>query len=137
LSSLLDTNVVSQRIKTHPDHKVVNWLSQLPEEDAFLSVVTLQELRTGIELLPAGRKRRDLDSWLVADIRRGYAGRILPITEEIADVSGRLIAKGKKEGAIPEANDALLAATAIVHGLQLATLNRKHFERLGVELVEF
>lgn len=115
----------------------MHWLSQLPEEDAFLSVVTLQELRTGIDLLPAGRKRRDLDSWLVSDIRRGYAGRILPVSEEIADVCGRLIARGKKEGAIPEANDALLAATAMVHGLQLATLNLKHFERLGVELVEF
>lgn len=115
----------------------MHWLSQLPETDAFLSVVTIQELRTGIELLPAGRKRRDLESWLVADIRRGYAGRILPITEEIADMCGRLIARGKKEGTIPEANDALLAATAMVHGLQLATLNRKHFERLGVELAEF
>lgn len=115
----------------------MHWLSQLPGEDAFLSVVTIQELRTGIELLPAGRKRRDLESWLTADIHRGYAGRILPITEEIADMCGRLIARGKKEAAIPEANDALLAATAMAHGLQLATLNRKHFERLGVELVEF
>jgi predicted nucleic acid-binding protein len=134
---LLDTNIVSQRIKPHPDEKVMRWLSQLPEGDAFLSVVTILELRTGIDLLPAGRKRRDLESWLVADIRRGYAARILPITEEIADICGRLIARGQKEGAIPEANDALFAATAMVHGLQLATLNRRHFERLGVELVEF
>jgi predicted nucleic acid-binding protein len=134
---LLDTNIVSQRIKPHPDEKVMQWLSQLPEGDAFVSVVTILELRTGIDLLPAGRKRRDLESWLVADIRRGYADRILPITEEIADMCGRLIARGKKVGAIPETNDALLAATAMVHGLQLATLNRKHFERLGVELAEF
>lgn len=115
----------------------MHWLSNAAEADAFLSVITIQELRTGIELLPAGRKRRDLELWLVADIHRGYAGRILPVTEEIADVCGRLIARGKKEAAIPEANDALLAATAIVHGLQLATLNRRHFERLGVELVKF
>jgi hypothetical protein len=134
---LLDTNIVSQRIKPHPDEKVMQWLSQLPEGDAFLSVVTILELRTGIDLLPAGRKRRDLESWLVADIRRGYAGRILPITEEIADICGRLIARGKKAGAIPEANDALLAATTMVYGLRLATLNQKHFGRLGVDLVEF
>ena len=137
LASLLDTSVVSQRVKTSPDERVADWLSQIPKEEAFLSVVTLQELRTGIELLPAGRKRRDLESWLVSDIHRGYAGRILPITEEVADVCGRLIAQGKKAGATPESNDALLAATAMVHGLTLATLNRKHFERLGVELVEF
>jgi predicted nucleic acid-binding protein len=137
LDSLLDTSVVSQRIKKSPDERVVRWLSAILRDEAFLSVVTLQELRTGIDLLPAGFKRRDLESWLVSDIHRGYEGRILPITEEITDVCGRLIARGKKAGATPEMNDALIAATAQVHHLQIATLNRKHFERLGVGLVEF
>ena len=137
MNSLLDTNIVSQRIRPIPNDKVMQWLIQLEEASAFLSVVTLQELRTGIQLLPSGRKRRDLEQWLMVDIRRGYAGRILPITEEIADMCGRVIAKGKLAGSLPEANDALLAATALVHGLRVATLNRKHFEKLGVELVEF
>lgn len=137
MNSLLDTNVVSQRIKLTPNDKVVQWLSQIEEASAFLSVVTIQELRTGVQLLPAGRKRRDLEQWLTVDIRRGYAGRILPVTEKIADMFGRVIAKGKLEGSLPEANDALLAATALVHGLKLATLNRKNFEKLGVELVGF
>ena len=137
MNSLLDTNIVSQRIKPIPNDKVMQWLSQLEETSAFLSVVTLQELRTGVQLLPSGRKRRDLEQWLMVDIRRGYAGRILPITEEIADMCGRVIAKGKLAGSLPEANDALLAATALVHGLKVATLNRKHFEKSGVELVEF
>jgi len=136
LNSLLDTNIVSQRIKPIPNDKVMQWLSQLEETSAFLSVVTLQELRTGAQLLPSGRKRRDLEQWLMVDIRRGYAGRILPITEEIADMCGRVIAKGRLAGSLPEANDALLAATALVHGLKVATLNRKHFEKSGVELVE-
>lgn len=129
--------MVSQRIKKSPDERVVRWLSAILRDEAFLSVVTLQELRTGINLLSAGFKRRDLESWLVSDIRRGYEGRILPITEEIADVSGRLIARGKKADATPEMNDALIAATAQVHGMRVATLNRRHFERLGVELVKF
>lgn len=137
MNSLLDTNIVSQRIKPIPNDKVMQWLIQLEEASAFLSVVTLQELRTGVQLLPSGRKRRDLEQWLMVDIRRGYAGRILPITEEIADMCGRIIAKGRITGSLPEANDALLAATALVHGLRVATLNRKHFEKLGVELVEF
>lgn len=136
MNSLLDTNIVSQRIKPIPNDKVMQWLSQLEETSAFLSVVTLQELRTGAQLLPSGRKRRDLEQWLMVDIRRGYAGRILPITEEIADMCGRVIAKGRLAGSLPEANDALLAATALVHGLKVATLNRKHFEKSGVELVE-
>jgi predicted nucleic acid-binding protein len=137
LSSLLDTNIVSQRIKPNPDEKVVGWLSRLPDSDSFLSVVSILELRTGIDLLPAGRKRRDLESWLVDSVRRGYRGRILPVSEEVADMCGRLIAKAKSEGSTPDVNDALIAATARVHGLTVATLNRTHFERLGVELVEF
>lgn len=135
--SLLDTSVVSQRIKSSPDEKIMRWLSQLPEESAFLSVVTIQELRTGVQLLPPGRKRRDLESWLVSDIHRGYAGRILPVTEEIADTCGRLIAQARKTGTTPEMNDVLIAATALVHELAIATLNRKHFVRLGVKLAEF
>lgn len=135
--SLLDTVVISQRIKPNPDERVMRWLSQLHEEEAFLSVVTLQELRTGVDLLPAGRKRRDIESWLTSGVRQRYAGRILPITEEIANECGRLIARGKLQGALPETNDALLAATALVHGLQIATLNRKHFERLGVKVAGF
>jgi toxin FitB len=137
LSNLLDTSVISHRIKSVPDEKVMRWLSQVPSNQAFLSVVTIQELRTGVELLPAGHKRRNLETWLVRDIHRGYEGRILPITEEIADACGRLIARIKKSGKTPETNDVLLAATALTHGLRIATLNRRHFEGLGVELVEF
>jgi predicted nucleic acid-binding protein len=137
LASLLDTNIVSQRIKQVPDEGVMRWLTHLPQQDAFLSVITIQELRTGIELLPAGRKRRNLEAWLNLEIRPHYAGRILTITEDVADTTGKLIAKGQKTGHIPDMADALIAATALVHGLQVATLNRKHFERLGVALVKF
>lgn len=88
-------------------------------------------------MLPAGRKRRDLDRWLVEDIRRGYAGRILPVSEEIPDVGGRLVAQLRRDGTTPDVSDVLIAATAIVHKLKVATLNRRHFEKLGVELVVF
>lgn len=137
LASLLDTNIVSQRIKQTPEEGVVRWLSHIPQQDTFLSVITIQELRTGIELLPAGRKRRNLESWLNLEVRPHYAGRILPITEDIADIAGKLIAKGKKAGSVPDMADALIAATALVHGMSVATINQKHFERLGVELVRF
>jgi predicted nucleic acid-binding protein len=115
----------------------MKWLLQLPGQDAFLSVVTIQEIRTGIELLPAGQKRRNLESWLERDIRRGYAGRILPITEEIADRCGRLVAQMRRDAKTPATNDMLIAATAQVHSLQLATLNRDHFEGVDLELVKF
>ena len=113
----------------------MRWLSQLPAQEAFLSVVTIQEIRTGIELLAAGQKRRNLESWLGRDIRRGYAGRILPITEEIADRCGRLVAQLRRDAKTPAMNDMLIAATAQVHGLHLATLNWDHFEGLDLQLV--
>ena len=101
-TSLLDTNIVSQGIEPYPDEKVTPWLSGYPEAEAFVSVVSILELRLGIELLPTGRKQTNLESWLVTDIRRGYAGQILPVTEEIADRCGTLMAHGQKQGALPE-----------------------------------
>jgi predicted nucleic acid-binding protein len=124
-------------MKERPDQKVMMWLESVAPEDTFLSVVTILELRTGIELMSPGRKQRRLEAWLEDDVRKSYAGRILPITEEIASVCGRLIAELRKASETPGSNDCLLAATALVHGLKVATLNKKHFEKLGVELIEF
>jgi predicted nucleic acid-binding protein len=129
--------VLSQRIKSRPDGRVAAWLNNAIAGDVFLSVVTILEIRTGIELMAVGTKRTKLEAWLEGDVRRCYSGRILPVTEEIASVGGRLIAERRKASETPGSNDCLLAATALVHGLNVATLNRKHFEKLGVELVEF
>jgi predicted nucleic acid-binding protein len=137
LISLLDTDVVSQRTKIVPNPKAMSWLRQLSERDAYLSVVTIQEIRAGIDLLDAGRMRRDLDVWLEKDVRGRYAGRIFPVTEEIAEVAGRFVAQLKRRAKSPDANDMFIAATAHVHGLRLATLNKSHFEDLDIQLVVF
>jgi predicted nucleic acid-binding protein len=106
-------------------------------ESIFLSVITLVELRRGIQLLPQGKRREALDEWLLNDVAEAYEGRILPVTAAIADLAGRVAAAAKQDGYTVELADVLIAATARVHGLAVVTLNRKHFERLGVELVEF
>jgi predicted nucleic acid-binding protein len=137
LTYLLDTNVVSQTSKLYPDVAVMRWWTQQDELSLMLSTIVFQEARFGIEMLPAGRKRDRLEEWLEIRLRREFAGRILPVTVEIAELSGRLIAQTKKTAHTADTGDALIAATARVHGLQVATLNRDHFERLGVELVEF
>jgi toxin FitB len=137
LTYLLDTNVVSQTTKLHPDIAVMRWWKQQDELSLMLSTIVFQEARFGIEMLPAGRKRDRLEEWLEVRLRGEFVGRILPVTVEIAELSGRLIADTKKDANTAEAVDTLIAATARVHGLKVATLNRKHFERLGVELVEF
>lgn len=115
----------------------MRWWKQQDELSLMLSAIVFQELRFGIEMLPAGKKRSRLEEWLEIRLRGEFAGRILPITVEIAELSGRLIAETKKAAHTAETGDALIAATARVHGLKVATLNRDHFERLGVELVKF
>lgn len=126
-----------QRIKPDPHPRAFLWLQKLPLEQAFLSVVTIQESRTGFELLDPGKKRRNLEAWFEAEVRGVYAGRILPVTEEIADLCGRFVAAMRKAGTTPDLNDMLIAATAVVHGLKLATLNVEDFKKLPVELVKF
>lgn len=137
MGSLLDTDVASQPVKAMPDERVVRWLSQQRPGDLYLSTISLLEIRKGIEALPHGRKRERLTSWLREDLRSQYAERLVGVDDRIAEDAGLLIAKGKKAGAEPQVADALIAATARVLGLRLATLNRRHFEKLDVELVEF
>ena len=134
---LLDTDVLSQTSKIQPNTAVMKWWQQQDERSLMVSAIVFQELRFGIEMLPVGKKRYRLEEWLEVRLYREFAGRILPVTEEIADLSGRLIAKTKQAGPMAGAADALIAATARVHGAVVATLNREHFVKLGVELVKF
>lgn len=106
-------------------------------DSIFLSVISLTELRQGIQLLPQGKRRQAFDEWLLNDVAAAYEGRILPVTAAIADLAGRIGAAAKQAGYTVELADVLVAATAREHGLSVVTLNRKHFERLGVELVTF
>jgi toxin FitB len=137
LTYLLDTSVVSQTSKLQPDEKVMAWWFRQQAPTMMVSAIVFQELRYGIELLDTGSKRDRLDQWLEVQMRQEFAGRILPVTAEIADQAGRLIGVEKRAGHMADIGDALIAATAIVHGMTVATLNRTHFENLGVELVEF
>ena len=136
MTYLLDTNIVSQTAKLHPDPAVMHWWQQQDEFSLMVSAIAFQELRFGIESMSQGKKRDRLEEWLES-LRREFVGRILPVTEEVAEVSGVLLAGTKQAGHMAEVADALIAATAQVHGMVVATLNWKHFEPLGVELVEF
>jgi predicted nucleic acid-binding protein len=113
------------------------WLRSVSEDEIRLSAITIQEVRTGAESMPAGQKRRAVEAWLEDDLLRGFADRILAVDAAVADFCGRLIIEAIGQGHTPALSDALIAATAHVHGLVVATLDRKHFEKLGVELVEF
>ena len=115
----------------------MTWLRERQESDLCLSAITIEEIRFGLELLPKGKRRRELESWLEDRVLRRFSGRILPVEERVADKCGKVFAAAKLAGDNLDMGDVLIAATASVHNLKVVTLNRKHFERLGVELVTF
>ena len=88
-------------------------------------------------MLDVGKRRRELKAWLDNQVQVDFCGRILPVDATVAGLGGRILAASKISGLTAEVNDVLIAATAKVHVLRVATLNRKHFEHLGVELVTF
>ena len=128
MNFLLDTNVVSEWIKPHPNPGLIAWLEEVDEDRAFLSVVTLTELRYGIEHLAPGKRRRQLEDWLEHDLSLRFEDRILSIDSAVADACGRIVAQREKLGRPIEAMDAYLAATAEVHHLTLVTRNDSDFE---------
>ena len=130
MSFLVDTNVVSEWVKPRPNPGVVAWLADTDEDQVFLSVVTLAELRHGIERIGAGRRQRQLSAWLENELPMRFEGRILSIDTAIADACGKLAARSEATGRPVEAMDAFLAATAQVHQLTLVTRNTAHFHSI-------
>jgi toxin FitB len=128
MSFLLDTNVLSEPMKERPNPGVLAWLSRVDEDQVFVSVVSITELRFGVERLAIGKRRERLDGWLRKDLILRFEGRILPIDLRIADACGGLIARSESMGRPMEARDAFIAATAEVHGLTLVTRNTSDFE---------
>ncbi len=115
-------------MKPQPNAGVVNWLTTVDEDRVYISVVTLTELRYGIERLAAGARRKRLEDWLQRELPLRFDGRILPVDETVADASGRIVARSEAAGRPMEAIDAFLAATAEVHRLTLVTRNQSDFQ---------
>jgi predicted nucleic acid-binding protein len=127
---LLDTNVVSEWVKPKPNRGVIAWLADADEDRVFLSVVTLAELRYGIERLAAGNRRRRLEEWVQHELPLRFEGRILSIDSVVADTWGKAVARTEAMGHPISTIDAFLAATAEVHRLTLVTRNATDFQSL-------
>jgi len=128
VSFLLDTDVVSEWVKPRPNAGVVAWLAEADEDRIFVSVITLAELRYGIERLAAGHRRRRLDEWLRHELPLRFEGRVLSIDAAIADAWGKIVARSEAVGRPIGVTDAFIAASAEVHGLTLVTRNASDFE---------
>jgi toxin FitB len=132
---LLDTNVVSEWTKPCPDAGLVAFLAEADEDRIFLSVITIAELRHGIERLPAGARRRRLDTWLSVQVPLRFEARLLVIDAETANIWGQVMARGQAAGHPLATMDAFIAATVLRHEMTLVTRNVADFETLGVRLV--
>ena len=130
MNYLLDTKVISEPTRARPNEGVLSWLAAVNEDRVFISVVTVTEIRYGIERLATGKRRSQLDKWLQRELIPRFEGRILSIDLEIADACGRLVALSESAGRQLEPRDAFLAATAEVHGLALVTRNISDFEAI-------
>jgi toxin FitB len=128
LSFLLDTNAVSEWVKPSPDPGLVRWLAETDEDRIYLSVITLAELRRGVERLGTGRRRARLEDWLQVELPQRFAGRLLVVDERIADNWGRLVARTQAAGGSIGVMDGFMAATAYVARLTLVTRNTADFE---------
>jgi predicted nucleic acid-binding protein len=133
VSYLIDTNVLSELRRRQPDAQVVRWMAERPATTLYLSVLTLGELRKGVEgLMEEARKRRLLD-WLEVELPAYFAGRIVSVDAAVADRWGRLLSQARRP--LP-AIDSLLAATALAHGLTLVTRNLKDFQYPDLQVLD-
>jgi toxin FitB len=132
---LLDTNVVSEGTRPRPDPRVVEWLAEVDEDRVFLSVVTLAEIRRGIELLPASTRQERLAAWLINELPIRFEHPVLHIDQVVADAWGVLMARTRRMRIGPSVIDAFIAATADVQGMTLVTRNTSDFERFGILLL--
>jgi predicted nucleic acid-binding protein len=131
---LLDTNVPSELIRVRPDVRVASWLDAQTDDQLFLSVVTIGEIRKGFTILSDGKRRDYLEHWLKSDLLPWFAGRILPVTQAIADRWGMLDGESQLRGTPLNTADGMIAATAHEHDLTIVTRNVKDFAGLGVQV---
>ncbi len=133
MAYLIDTNVLSELRRPQPDASVVAWVAARPPATLFISVLTLAELKKGIARLPPSARKTALADWLDVELPAYFLGRILAVDVPVALRWGELVAAAGRP--LP-AIDAMLAATASVHGLSLVTRNVRDFEGLGVVVID-
>ena len=124
---LLDTNVLSELRRPKPNARVVQFVSNQSLDLLYVSVVTLAEIRFGIELVKDVNQRGALNGWLTHKLRPMFEDRALEITEDIMLKWRLLVEEGRKAGHTFSQPDLIIAATALEHGRVLVTGNTPHF----------
>jgi hypothetical protein len=134
LSYLLDMMVLSEPARPKPDARVTEWIRNQPLWDLSVSVETFGEIQRGVGRLADGRRKAELQPWLVTALRDQLADRLLPVDLEVALAWGSLTAESERLGRPLHVVDGLLLATAKVHGLTMVTRNVDDFRERGVRV---
>ncbi len=128
---LLDTNVVSEPLRPAPDARVIAWIDAQALETLFLSAITVAELRAGLALLPAGRRRAGLQESLETMVLPLFSGRVLPFDLGCTQAYAELMAKSRASGLTIATSDGYIAAIAAANGLTVATRDTGPFAAAG------
>ena len=135
MNTLLDTNVISELIARNPNEQGVQWVDKLEPDTVFLSVLTVGEIRKGIEKVPPSKRRERLSAWLESDLLVRFEGHLVPIDVDTMLAWGQMAAVLERDGTPMGAIDSLLAATALTGEFVLATRNVADFKGTGVTVV--
>jgi predicted nucleic acid-binding protein len=132
---LLDTNVVSEPLRRAPDARVTEWIDAQAIETLFLSAITVAELRAGMALLPAGKRRAGLQESLETRVLPLFTGRVLPFDLGCTQAYAELMAKARATGLAISSADGYIAAIAAARGLTVATRDTGPFKAAGVKVI--
>jgi hypothetical protein len=135
MAYLIDTCALSEFTKPRPATSVEEWFEAMPDGTDFVSVLSLGELEKGITKLANSRRRSSLERWF-SELRDRVSSRILVVDEPVALEWGRIAARAEKAGNPVPVMDALIGATAIVHGLAVVTRNGSDIARTGAPIVD-
>lgn len=130
MNFLLDTNAVYEWVKPRPNVGLIRWMESADEDRIFLSVISLAELRYGVERMPGGARRSRLEEWLREQLPLRFEGRILSVDQNVAEAWGRTVSRSEALGRPMSVMDAFLSATAEAHRLTLVTRNVSDFPTL-------
>lgn len=132
---LLDTNVVSAFMQRDVDPVVVAWLDAQPAQSIWTTSITVFEVRMGLELLAAGRRRRALEEALTKMIEEDFEGRVIPFDAVAAHAAGRIAAERRRSGRSVEIRDVQIAGIAFARKAAIATRNVRHFHELPITVL--
>jgi predicted nucleic acid-binding protein len=132
---LLDTNVVSEPLRHAPEARVIEWIDAQPLETLYLSAVTVAELRAGVALLPAGKRRSGLHENLEKRVLPLFTGRVLALDLSCTQAYAELVAKARTAGLAIATADGYIAAIAVANGFTVATRDTNPFEAAGVTVI--